>query len=81
MDVSRHCTPNADGYNDRLVFENIDLRSWTLQVLNRWGQEVCFSQDYRNDWDGSGVVDGLYYHHLFSAELNRHVRGWLHVVR
>ena len=74
-------TPNGDGYNDRLVFENIDLRSWSLRVVNRWGEEVYYSKAYHNQWDGSGINDGLYYYHLFSSELNKHVRGWVHVMR
>lgn len=74
-------TPNEDGLNDSLVFENIELRLWSLQIINRWGQEVYYAKEYHNNWNGEGAVDGIYYFRLFSAELNKHVTGWVHVKR
>ncbi|MBE8722089.1 T9SS type B sorting domain-containing protein [Sphingobacterium pedocola] len=56
-------TPNGDGKNDRFEivghegFDRIDL-----VILNRWGNEVYSSSDYRNEWDGSGLNEGTYFY-------------------
>ncbi|MCX6280101.1 MAG: gliding motility-associated C-terminal domain-containing protein [Bacteroidetes bacterium] len=48
-------TPNGDGVNDNfkiigLPFENITL--FNLQIFNRWGQSVFYTNDIRDSWDG-----------------------------
>lgn len=59
-------TPNDDGYNDALVFEGVQYYPNTsLQVLNRWGQEVYASSNYRNTWrPAKDIPDGTYYYIL-----------------
>ncbi len=55
-------TPNNDGSNDYLVFEDLEyFPGSTLRVFNRWGNELFASEDYRNNWDAQGVSDGTYY--------------------
>src|SRR4030095_14308231 len=39
-------TSNEDNYNDYFVFENIESRIWSLEVFNRWGEMVYYSQHY-----------------------------------
>jgi hypothetical protein len=29
--------------------------------MNRWGQIVYTNPDYKNDWDGGNVADGVYF--------------------
>ena len=46
-------TPNADGYND--VWNIRYLNSYTsptVQIFNRYGQQVYYSVGYANPWDG-----------------------------
>jgi gliding motility-associated-like protein len=74
-------TANGDGLNENLVFENIDNRTWSIEIFNRWGQRVFFSEHYRNDWDGKNLSDGIYYYKLSSTELNKVVKGWVRTVR
>jgi len=74
-------TPNSDLYNEYLVFENIGNRKWSLQVLNRWGEQVFTSPDYKNNWNGNGVPPGIYYYKLFSSELQQNVKGWVNVLK
>ena len=54
------------------IFENgdepIDLSKYylsnTLIVFNRWGEKVLEVDNYQNDWDGDGLVDGIYFYIL-----------------
>lgn len=54
-------TPNGDGFNDFLVFKNLEFFENELKVFNRWGREVYSQTNYKNNWDGDGVSDGTYY--------------------
>jgi gliding motility-associated-like protein len=53
INISQAFTPNGDGINDFFMVYNIErYPNSTLRVFNRWGSEVYFSPDYKNDWDG-----------------------------
>lgn len=55
-------TPNGDGSNDFLVFENLDYYPDNkLVVYNRWGKVVYEKNGYQNDWDGDNYSDGTYF--------------------
>jgi gliding motility-associated-like protein len=61
-------TPNADGFNDFLVFAALEqFPESKLWVYNRWGNLLYNSNDYKNDWDGDNATDGVYY---FILEVN-----------
>ncbi|WP_421939882.1 Calx-beta domain-containing protein [Pedobacter sp.] len=58
-------TPNGDGTND--AFEIIGLNQYpqnTLQIINRWGNEVFHADGYQNNWTGEGLNEGTYYYLL-----------------
>lgn len=62
IEIPNVFTPNGDGKNDLFAFKNLDhFPGSALLVYNRWGSEVLSSSDYRNDWNGAGVVDGTYF--------------------
>ena len=73
-------TPNEDVYNQKLIFENIENRNWSLEVFNSWGQQVYLAANYKNDWDGNNLPDGVYYYRLSSDQLNKEVKGWLTII-
>ena len=59
-------TPNGDGVNDffvPVVAENIE--SYELSILNRWGEQVFFTNKLNVGWDGkigdNIGPDGVYY--------------------
>ena len=55
-------TPNKDNVNDLFTIEN--LMNWQyreLMIFNRWGQIVYYNYDYKNDWDGDNLADGVYF--------------------
>lgn len=58
-------TPNGDGYNDFLVFENIELFPKNrLIIINSNGVKVLEQNQYNNSWDGINVPDGTYFYIL-----------------
>ena len=53
INVSQAITPNGDGINDTWAIYNIEnYPNTTVRVFNRWGKEVYYSTNYKNDWDG-----------------------------
>lgn len=53
INVAQAITPNGDGINDTWIIYNIENHPGTIvRVFNRWGKEVFYSRDYKNDWDG-----------------------------
>lgn len=60
-------TPNGDGENQFLVFENLELFPQPkLEVFNRWGTKVFESDNYQNNWSPADLNQGVYY---FTLEL------------
>lgn len=58
-------TPNGDGYNDVFEILNIERLEYSrLKIYNRWGGVVYDKEYYKNDWDGQGVSDGVYFYTL-----------------
>ena len=62
-------TPNGDGDND--VFEVGDMDKYPgtkVTVFNRWGHEEYSSKDYKNNWDGGSLVNGVYFYNIERAD-------------
>jgi gliding motility-associated-like protein len=55
-------TPNDDMLNDFFILNKTPIDNISLLVLNRWGKEVFFSSNYRNDWNGDGLSAGVYFY-------------------
>jgi hypothetical protein len=74
-------TPNGDAYNEFFVVEN-GFGRISLQVCNRWGEEVFRSDNYLNDWNAAGLPPGTYFYRLASDSACLGPRkGWLHIQR
>lgn len=46
-------SPNGDGSNDVLTIYGFCVKTYTLQIYNRWGEKVFETSDQKNGWDGS----------------------------
>jgi gliding motility-associated-like protein len=90
LNVSEAITPNGDGINDTWMIYNIEYHpNTTVRVFNRWGSEVFFSRDYKNDWDGHyngspySLPDAASY--LYQVDLNSdgtiEYSGWLYITK
>ena len=77
-------SPNGDGVND--TWEIAGLRGVTncsVEIFNRWGQQVYNSHGYSNPWDatwkGKPVAVGTFYYIIKTA--TRNYNGWVAVIR
>ncbi len=62
-------TPNNDGFNDLFTVPCLAFYPGSsLTIYNRYGDEIYFSDDYQNDWDGTyngnPLPAGTYYYIL-----------------
>jgi len=48
-------SPNGDGRNDvfRLIVNNPSVKLLQMRIYNRWGEQVFYSTDSRQGWNGS----------------------------
>jgi gliding motility-associated-like protein len=74
-------TPNQDSKNDYFVIENIQNRKWSLTIYNRWGKLVYSNEHYDNSWNGDNLPEGIYYYYIYSIDLNKSLKGWIHIIR
>ncbi|MEO5602856.1 MAG: gliding motility-associated C-terminal domain-containing protein [Cyclobacteriaceae bacterium] len=75
-------TPNGDGSNDVFFIRNLPTlpSANELIVSNRWGKQVFVSENYQNNWDGEGIVDGIYFYRLM-VEQGDPMIGWIEIIR
>jgi hypothetical protein len=70
-------TRNADGVNDK--FKITSPYPIDLTIFNRWGQPVYRQLNYQNDWQGDGLVTGVYYYDILLPNREQ-CSGWLQIV-
>lgn len=46
-------TPNADGINDAVCFNEYQIVEFSITIFNRWGEAVYHSDDVTQCWDGT----------------------------
>jgi gliding motility-associated-like protein len=90
LEVSQAITPNGDGINDTWQINNLDGHpNTTIRVFNRWGAEVFFSNNYKNDWDGHYKnskndlpASGAYYYQIdIDSDGTIENQGWLYITK
>ncbi len=70
-------TPNNDGLND--TFEITSTLPFNLKIMNRYGKELFFSENYLNDWDGAGLNPGIYYYEITFPDFES-CTGWIQLM-
>ncbi|MBN9295973.1 MAG: tandem-95 repeat protein [Filimonas sp.] len=76
-------TPNGDGRNDKFVILGLErFPGSPIMIYNRWGNMVYQSNDYKNNWDGSGLNDGTYYYvlKLNTSSGQKIYKGWVELI-
>lgn len=65
LTIPNSFTPNGDGFNDFFRINGLEVyQNVKLTIYNRWGSVVFSVNDYKNDWDGGGAPDGVYFYIL-----------------
>lgn len=63
LHVPNVVTPNGDGFNDIFYIEGLPRYS-KLKIYSNSGLLLYSDKNYRNDWDGTGLVAGTYKYEL-----------------
>lgn len=85
-------SPDGDGVNDTWIIDFPDelMNLIDVSIINRWGDEIAFIEDYNNldrVWDGTNgksgefVVSGTYFYIFESKETGHKSSGWVQVIR
>ncbi len=51
--VPNSFTPNNDGLNDIFQPKGFGITKYELRIFNRWGEELLFTNDFAQGWDGT----------------------------
>jgi gliding motility-associated-like protein len=74
-------TPDGSGKNDSFVIWGLDgFPGSELYVYNRWGSLVFESTNYRDNWRGTDLPDGVYYY-IFKRSDGENYEGYVHLLR
>jgi gliding motility-associated-like protein len=78
-------TPNGDGINDTWNITNLNTYpKTTVEILNRYGIRIFFSNNYPTSWDGSyngvKVPEGTYYY-IITGVNGKPLTGYVAVIR
>ena len=88
-------TPNNDGYNDAFFIEgtDIDPARFRMEVYNRWGEMIWFTEDPTDAWYGQVGDNGQHYvqsgtysyrvevNSLSEEDVRKEVFGHVNVIR
>lgn len=82
VNIPNVITPNGDMQNEFFTIEN-GFGKMRLMIYNRWGKEVFYSEDYKNEWNASGLSTGLYFYTVSSSSTQcfKGRKGWIQVLR
>ncbi|WPP50133.1 tandem-95 repeat protein [Catalinimonas niigatensis] len=86
LDIPTAFTPNGDGSNDLWVITNIETyQNQVVEVYDRYGKQVFFSEDYRQSWDGARngqrLPAGTYYYLIKLNNGERNHRGSVSILK
>lgn len=67
MNIPNIFTPNADGFNDIFVAQNLGICEFKIEIFNRWGNLMFSTNDPSIAWDGktragNDATAGTYYY-------------------
>jgi len=69
-------TPNGDGVNDVFFIKGLTHYSGSsLTILDRKGNVVYQSLDYKNDWKADNIADGTYFYSLIINDKTKTEKG------
>ncbi|MEH6682440.1 MAG: gliding motility-associated C-terminal domain-containing protein [Sediminicola sp.] len=84
--VFNQFSPNGDGTNDLLVINcSEQFPNNSLEVYDRYGNQVYSANGYDNSWDGTGkngnLPKGTYFYILNLGDGSEVRKGWIQIIR
>ncbi len=73
-------TPNGDAYNEFFVLDE-KLSGSTVDVINRWGETVYRSENYKNNWNGNDLSPGVYFYLIRNSCFTEKLNGTLSIIK
>jgi gliding motility-associated-like protein len=78
-------SPNGDNINETFTIKGLENYSkHSLDIFNRWGQNVFSSKDYQNDWNGTYydkmLPNGTYFY-VLDLDDNKTQSGYIQMSR
>ncbi len=71
-------TPNDDGKNQSFIpkGEGINKQTFRMRIYDRWGRQICYTEDMENGWDGKiaggkVAIEGVYTWYITFYDINR----------
>ena len=72
--VPNSFTPNSDGLNDTFGVSGEAIKTFNMQIYNRWGDLIFESSNASNKWDGTfkgnKVPEGIYVYKISASGLS-----------
>ncbi|MBL0741348.1 gliding motility-associated C-terminal domain-containing protein [Chryseolinea lacunae] len=72
-------TPGNDLLNEHFMIEE-SLFGARFSVYNRWGEQVYDNPNYRNDWNGAGLTNGIYFY-LLTGDCIGKIKGSVTLIK
>jgi len=61
-------TPNSDDHNELFIITGVSVKTFNIQIFNRWGELMFMSESIDKSWDGAfdnkKVQEGTYYYNV-----------------
>ncbi|MFY0642899.1 MAG: gliding motility-associated C-terminal domain-containing protein [Bacteroidia bacterium] len=69
-------TPNQDGLNESFKPVGIGLKSYELEIYNRWGELIFRSLGPNDAWDGQDAIQGYYLYNIRAIDFEDNVHSY-----
>jgi len=74
-------TPNGDNVNDNFVIKNLqDYPNSKLTIFDRWGKQLFTTNNYQNNWNGSGQSAGVY-NYILTLPTGKKYEGFFQIIK
>lgn len=74
-------TPNNDKFNDYFVLEGVENCQLELEIINRWGKQIYYALDYKNDWPNEDLNSGTYFYSISGESSSCQSNGWIQLIK
>jgi hypothetical protein len=74
-------TADQNGKNDNFEILGIGSDCWQLNIYNIWNSLVYRNDNYKNNFNGEKLPEGVYYFHLQNHPTDRRFKGWIHIIK